>query len=134
MFKLYQVNELEDSKVELSKIGDNKNFENNVSEKLENSSDKNFEKREVSKSESEPLYINPLLVMFILHIPVDKVDFINNLIINIKSFALEEVLRQNLILIPNVVPDNCLRIAEKNSVMVEQLVVRQDIVLLLFNV
>lgn len=88
----------------------------------------------MSKSESEPLYINPLLVMFILHIPVDKVDFINNLIVNIKSFALEEVLRQNLILIPNVVPDNCLRIAEKDSVMVERLVVRQDFVLLLFNV
>lgn len=72
--------------------------------------------------------------MLILRIAPYKVDFINNLIINIKSFALEEVLRQNLVLISNVVPDNRLRIAEKDSVMVERLVVRQGFVLLLFNV
>lgn len=78
--------------------------------------------------------LQPPGLMLILRIPRHKVDFINNLNINIKSFALEEVLRQNLILILNVVPDNRLRIAEKNSVMVERLVVQQDFVLLSFNV
>lgn len=68
--------------------------------------------------------LQPPVVVFILHTPPYKVDFINNLNINIKSFALEEVLRQNLILILDVVPDNRLRIAEKDSVMVERLVVR----------
>ena len=78
--------------------------------------------------------LQPPVVVFILHTPPYKLIIIKNLNVNIKSFALEEVLRQNLILIPNVVPDNRLRIAEKDSVMVERLVVRQDFVLLMFNV
>lgn len=68
--------------------------------------------------------LQPPVVVFILHTPPYKLIIIKYLNINIKSFALEEVLRQNLVLIPNVVPDNRLRIAEKDSVMVERLVVR----------